>query len=81
MCFGKQGKLSSYYVGPLEIIKRVGLVEYKLSLPNELSVIHDTYHVSNLKKCLAEASLHIPLGDLQIDDRLKFMEEPIEILD
>ena len=77
VCFGKWGKLSPSYVGPFEIIERVDLVAYKLKIPHELSAIHDTFHVSNLKECLAEESLHIPLGDLQINDRQKFLEEPI----
>ena len=66
--FGKQGNLSPRYVGPFEIIERVRPVAYKLKQPDELSDIHDTFNVSNLKKCLAEASIHVPLGDLQIDD-------------
>ncbi|KAI3669469.1 hypothetical protein L6452_40705 [Arctium lappa] len=79
--FGKRGKLSPRYIGPFEIVERVGPVAYKLKLPQELSVIHDTFHVSNLKKCLTDESLVLPLEDVQINDRLNFVEEPIEILD
>ena len=75
--FGKRGKLSPCYVGPLNITERIGLVSYKLKIPEDLSPIHDTFHVSNLKKYLEEVSLHVPFEDLQSDDRLKFMEEPI----
>ncbi len=54
---------------------------YKLKLPEELRDVHDTFHVSNLKKCLADESLIIPLGEIQIDDQLHFIEEPIEVTD
>ncbi|GJZ88832.1 putative reverse transcriptase domain-containing protein [Tanacetum coccineum] len=59
--FGKKGKLAPRYVGPFEILERIGPVAYRLRLPEELSGVHDTFHVSNLKKCLADASLHVPL--------------------
>ncbi|GJT28351.1 reverse transcriptase domain-containing protein [Tanacetum coccineum] len=61
--FGKKGKLAPRYVGPFEILKRVGLVAYQLRLPEELSGVHDTFHVLNLKKCLADASLSLPLDE------------------
>nr|GEU59060.1 putative reverse transcriptase domain-containing protein [Tanacetum cinerariifolium] len=78
---GKRSKLSSRYVGPFEIIERVSHVAYRLRLPQELIGIHDTFYVSNLKKCLADANLHVPQENNKIDDKLRFVEEPIEILD
>ncbi|KAI3704076.1 hypothetical protein L1987_74283 [Smallanthus sonchifolius] len=79
--FGNRGKLNPRYVGPFEILARVGPVAYKLKLPQELSNVHDTFHVSNLKKCLSDETLIIPPDEIHIDDRLHFIEEPIEISD
>ncbi|GJV25505.1 putative reverse transcriptase domain-containing protein [Tanacetum coccineum] len=79
--FGKKGKLAPRYVGPFEILERIGTVAYRLRLPHELSGVHDTFHVSNLKKCLADANLHVPLGEVKLDKTLRFVVEPIEIMD
>ncbi|GJS36095.1 putative reverse transcriptase domain-containing protein [Tanacetum coccineum] len=76
--FGKKGKLAPRYVGPFEILERIGPVAYRLRLPEELSGVHDTFHVSNLKKCLADASLHVPLDEIKVDKTLRFVEEPVE---
>ncbi|GJT23547.1 hypothetical protein Tco_0893484 [Tanacetum coccineum] len=65
----------------LKVIKRVGDVAYKLELPEELSRVHNTFHVSNLKKCHADEPLAVPLDGLHFDDKLQFVEEPIEITD
>ncbi|GJZ08395.1 putative reverse transcriptase domain-containing protein [Tanacetum coccineum] len=78
--FGKKGKLAPRYVGPFEILERIGLVAYRLKLPEELNGVHDTFHVSNLKKCLADASLHVPLDEIKVEKTLRFVEEPVEIL-
>ncbi|GJR03972.1 putative reverse transcriptase domain-containing protein [Tanacetum coccineum] len=79
--FGKRGKLNPRFVGPFKVIKRVGDVAYKLELPKELSRVHNTFHVSNLKKCHADEPLAVPLDGLHFDDKLQFVEEPIEITD
>ncbi|GKA87638.1 putative reverse transcriptase domain-containing protein [Tanacetum coccineum] len=79
--FGKKGKLTPRYVGPFEILERIGLVAYRLRLPEELSSMHDTFHVSNLKKCLADANLHVPLEEIKVDKTLRFVEEPVEFMD
>ncbi|GJS91199.1 putative reverse transcriptase domain-containing protein [Tanacetum coccineum] len=77
----KKGKLAPRYVGPFEILERIGLVAYRLRLPEELISVHDTFHVSNLKKCLADANLHVTLDKIKVDKTLRFFEEPIEIMD
>ncbi|GJV75471.1 putative reverse transcriptase domain-containing protein [Tanacetum coccineum] len=79
--FGKRGKLNPRYVGPFKVIERVGTVAYKLELPQQLSRVHNTFHVSNLKKCLSDESRVIPLEELRVDDMLHFVEEPIEVMD
>ncbi|GJW11494.1 hypothetical protein Tco_1577321 [Tanacetum coccineum] len=81
LCFGKKGKLAPRYVGPFEILERIVLVGYRLRLPEELNSVHDTFHVLNLKKCLADASLHVPLDEIKVDKTLHFVKEPIEIMD
>ncbi|GJY71370.1 putative reverse transcriptase domain-containing protein [Tanacetum coccineum] len=79
--FGKKGKLAPRYVGPFKILERIGLVAYRLRLPEELSSVHDTFHVSNLRKCLADANLHVPLEEIKVDKTLCFVEEPVDIID
>ncbi|GJY25853.1 RNA-directed DNA polymerase, eukaryota [Tanacetum coccineum] len=79
--FGKRGKLNPRYVGPFKVLERIGSVAYKLELPQELSRVHNTFHVSNLKKCYSDEPLAVPLEGLHIDDKLQFVEEPIESLD
>nr|GEU64892.1 reverse transcriptase domain-containing protein [Tanacetum cinerariifolium] len=79
--FDKRSKLSPRHVGPFDIVERVGPVAYRLRLPQELVGVNDTFHVSNLKKCLADVNLHVPLEEVKVDDKLHFVEEPIEILD
>ncbi|KAD6796253.1 hypothetical protein E3N88_07149 [Mikania micrantha] len=79
--FGKKGKLAPSYVGPFEIIERIDPVAYQLRLPVELRGVHDVFHVSNLKKCLADESLVIRIEEIQVDEQLHFIEEPLEIMD
>ncbi|KAK1427604.1 hypothetical protein QVD17_16293 [Tagetes erecta] len=79
--FGKKGKLSPRFVGPFKIIKRVGPVAYQLQLPEQMSGIHDVFHVSNLRKCLSDETLKMPLEDVEVDENLKFKEQPLQIED
>ncbi|GKA22334.1 putative reverse transcriptase domain-containing protein [Tanacetum coccineum] len=77
----KRRKPLEFEVGSFEILKRIGLVAYRLRLPEELNSVDDTFHVSNLKKCLADANLHVPLDEIMVDKILCFVEEPVEIMD
>nr|GEV71603.1 putative reverse transcriptase domain-containing protein [Tanacetum cinerariifolium] len=79
--FGKQGKLNPRYIRPFKVLSKVGDVAYRLELPQQLSQVHNTFHVLNLKKCLFDESLMIMLDELRIDDKLYFVEEPVEIMD
>ncbi|GJR06751.1 hypothetical protein Tco_0529735 [Tanacetum coccineum] len=79
--FGKRGKLNLRYVGPFKVLEKVGAISYKLELPQELSRVHNTFHVTNLKKCYSDDPLVVLLEGLHVDDKLHFVEEPIEIMD
>ncbi|GJX89354.1 putative reverse transcriptase domain-containing protein [Tanacetum coccineum] len=79
--FGKRGKLNPRYVGPFKVLAKVGVVAYKLELPQELSRVQSTFHVSNLKNCYSDEPLAVPLDGFHIDDKLYFMEELVEIMD
>ncbi|GJS28734.1 putative reverse transcriptase domain-containing protein [Tanacetum coccineum] len=79
--FGKKGKLTPRFVRPFKITKRIGPVAYRLRLPEELNGVHDTFHVSNPKKCLADPTQQVSLDEIQVDAKLKFMEEPVENLE
>ncbi|GJX90522.1 putative reverse transcriptase domain-containing protein [Tanacetum coccineum] len=79
--FWKTGKLNPRYVGPFKVLEKVGSVAYKIELPRELIRVHNTFHVSNLKKCYSDEPLAVPLEGLHVDDKLYFMEEPVEIMD
>nr|GFB44542.1 hypothetical protein [Tanacetum cinerariifolium] len=74
--FRKKEKLAPRFVGPFEIIEKVGLVAYKLDLLEKLDGVHDTFHVSSLKKCLADSTLQVPLDEIRVDAKLNFVEEP-----
>ncbi|GKB76482.1 hypothetical protein Tco_0943377 [Tanacetum coccineum] len=79
--FGKKGRLAPRFVGPFEITERISPVAYRLRLLEELNGVHDTFHVSNLRKCLADPTLQIPLDEIRVDAELNFVEEPVEILE
>nr|GEW06122.1 putative reverse transcriptase domain-containing protein [Tanacetum cinerariifolium] len=79
--FGKRGKLNLMYVGPFKVIERVKPISYKLELPQQLILVHNALYVSNMKKCLSDESLVIPLEELRVDDKLPFVEEPVEVMD
>nr|GFB67900.1 putative reverse transcriptase domain-containing protein [Tanacetum cinerariifolium] len=78
---GKRGKLNPRYIGPFRVLEKVGTVAYKLELPQELSRVHNTFDVSNLKKYYSDDPLTVPLDGLRIDDQLHFVEEPVEVMD
>ncbi|KAL4564141.1 hypothetical protein LXL04_028193 [Taraxacum kok-saghyz] len=79
--FGRRGKLNPRYIGPFEILARIGPVAYKLKLPQKLQNVHNTFHVSNLKKCLTDETLIISFEEIQVNEKLNFVEEPVEIMD
>ncbi|GKB02573.1 putative reverse transcriptase domain-containing protein [Tanacetum coccineum] len=79
--FGKWGKLNPGYVGPFKVLEKVGSIAYKLEIPEDLSRVHNTFHVSNLKKCYANEPLAVLLDGLHFDDKLQFVKEPVEIID
>nr|GEY19952.1 putative reverse transcriptase domain-containing protein [Tanacetum cinerariifolium] len=79
--FGKQWKLNPRYIGSFKVLAKVGTIAYRLELPDQLSHVHSTFYVSNLKKCLFDEPLAIPLDEIQIDDKLNFIEEPVKIMD
>ncbi|GKE27282.1 hypothetical protein Tco_1442666 [Tanacetum coccineum] len=79
--FGKRGTLNPMYVGPFKVLEKVGSVAYKLELPQELSRVHNTFHVSNLIKCYVDEPLAVLFDGLHFDDKLQFVEEPVEIMD
>nr|GEV93155.1 hypothetical protein [Tanacetum cinerariifolium] len=76
-----RGKLNPRYIGPFKILAKVGTLAYRLELPEQLSQVHSTFHVSNLKKCFSDEPLAISLDEIQINDKLNFIEEPIKIID
>nr|GEX50530.1 putative reverse transcriptase domain-containing protein [Tanacetum cinerariifolium] len=79
--FGKWGKLNPRHVRPFKVLKKVGSIAYNIELPQELSRVHSIFHVSNLKKYYSNDPLVVPLEGLQVDDKLYFVEEPLEVMD
>ena len=76
LCFGKRGKLSPRFVGPFKILERIGKQAYRLELPEELSGIHNVFHVGYLRKCLVDIDTVVPWTDVRIDDKLRYEKEP-----
>ncbi|GJV19183.1 putative reverse transcriptase domain-containing protein [Tanacetum coccineum] len=79
--FGKRWKLNPGYIRAFKMLAKVGTAAYTLELPQQLSRVHSTFNVSNLKKCLFDEPLAIPLDEILIDDKLCFVEEPVGIMD
>ncbi|KAL0537554.1 hypothetical protein IC582_026533 [Cucumis melo] len=78
--FEKKGKLSPRFVGPFEILERIGPVAYRLALPPSFSSVHDVFHVSMLRKYVADPTHVVDFEPLQINENLSYEEQPIEIL-
>nr|GEX21209.1 putative reverse transcriptase domain-containing protein [Tanacetum cinerariifolium] len=79
--FGKRGKLNLRYIRPFKVLAKIGTVAYRIKLPKQLSRVHSTFHVSDLKKCLSDEPLAISLDEVHIDDKLGFVKEPVEVMD
>jgi hypothetical protein len=79
--FGMKGKLSPRYVGPFEVIERIGAVAYRLRLPESMSQIHDVFHVSTLRKCLSDPSQVTTVEAIPVQEDLTYEETPVQILD
>ncbi|GKD30503.1 putative reverse transcriptase domain-containing protein [Tanacetum coccineum] len=79
--FGIRGKLNPRYIGPFKVLAKVRPVAYQLELPQQPRKVNSTFHVSNLKKCFSDETLVISLEDIQIDDKLHFIKEPVKIMD
>nr|GEX84697.1 putative reverse transcriptase domain-containing protein [Tanacetum cinerariifolium] len=79
--FRKRGKLNPRYIRPFKILKKVDPMAYTLELLKLLSNVHNTFYISNLKKCISDESLIIPMKELRLDDKLNFVEKPVEIMD
>ena len=81
LCFGRKGKLSPRFIGPYEILERVGLVTYRLELPLELAKLHDVFHVSMLRRYRSDESHILPVHDVQVQEDFSYDEEPKASLD
>ena len=79
--FGLKGKLSPRYIGPFEVIERVGPVAYRLRLPESMAQVHDVFHVSTLRKCLSDPSQATAVEAIPVQEDLTYVETPVQILD
>ena len=79
--FGRKGKLSPRFIGPYEVLERIGPVAYRLALPLELAKLHDVFHVSMLRRYRSDPSHILPVPDIQVQENFTFDEEPKAILD
>ena len=78
--FGKKGKLSQRFIGPYEVLERIGPVAYRLTLPPELAKLHDVFHVSMLRKYRYDGSHILPVQEVQVHADFSYDEEPKTIL-
>ncbi|XP_070008674.1 uncharacterized protein [Nicotiana sylvestris] len=81
MRFRKKGKLSSRFIGPYQILKRIGEVAYKLEFPASMTLVHPVFHVSMLRGYVPDPAHIISPEVVEINDGLSYEEEPVEILD
>ncbi|KAL5567803.1 hypothetical protein UlMin_024378 [Ulmus minor] len=81
MRFGKKGKLSPRYIGPFEILEKIGKVAYKLALPSELAAVHNVFHVSMLRKYVSDPSHVLASKPIEVREDLTYQEQPVQILD
>ena len=81
MRFGKKGNLSPRYIGPYQIVTRIGGVAYELGLPASLGLVHPVFDISMLKKCIGDHSLVLPVEEIKVTDSLSYEEEPMAVLD
>ena len=81
MQFEKKGKLSLRYIGPFEILERIGKVVYRLALPPELPFVHNVFHVSMLRKYISDPSLVLQSEPIEVHEYLTYDEQPMQILD
>ena len=79
--FGKRGKLSSMFIGPFKILKRIGIVAYRLTLPPSMSGVHEVFHVSMLRKYTPNPAHVVDWGQIEVDTNGTFEEGPVCIID
>ena len=78
--FGKRGKLSPHYIRPFEIVERIGPVDYRLDLPEELSQVHNVFHIPMLRKYISDPSHVLETPEIELRDDLSYEEQPVQIV-